>query len=137
MGVARPGTGREPWYLLISDRSELAEAAWRGVFAAARRWQSQLAWRYGTSEVALERPRVWSWERWHRWLLMVTLASAFLLSVLAPALLALHAYRLRHWRQRTGTRSRTTPTPLSRLRTPLSRRWLAHLNTHEPPQNSG
>jgi hypothetical protein len=135
--VARPGKGREPWYLLTSDRIETAEAAWQVVFAYARRWQIEMAWRYGKSELAMESPRVWTWERRQRLLLMVTVAYAFLLSLLDPDLLDLRELLLRQWCHRTGNRCRTTPTPLYRLRTALSRLWLAHLTTHEPPQNSG
>lgn len=137
MVVARSGKGREPWYLLTSDRIETAEQAWQVVFAYARRWQIEMAWRYGKSELAMESPRVWTWERRQRLLLMVTLAYAFLLSLLAPHVTDLREQLLRQWCHRTGRRSRTTPMPLYRLRSALSRLWLAHLNGHEPPQNSG
>lgn len=135
--VTRLGKGREPWYLLTSDRIETAEAARQVVFAYARRWQIEMAWRYGKSELAMESPRVWTWERRQRLLLMVTLAYAFLLSLLDPGLLDLREQLLRRWCHRTGTRCRTTTTPLYRLRSALSRLWLVHLNDHEPPQNSG
>lgn len=96
-----------------------------------------MTWRYGKSALAMESPRVWTWERRLRLLLMVTLAYAFLLSLLDPRLLELREQLLRRWCHRTGTRCRTTPTPLYRLRTAISRLWLDSLNGHEPPQNSG
>jgi hypothetical protein len=136
--VARSGKGRDPWYLLTFDRIETAAQAWHVVVAYARRWQIEMAWRYGKRELAMERPRVWTWERRQRLLLMVTLAYAVLLSLLASHLHALRAQLLRHGCHRTGTRLRTTPTPLYHLRTALSRLWLALFNAHEPsPQNSG
>ncbi len=135
--VARPGKGREPWYLLTSDRIETAEAAWQVVFAYARRWQIEMTWRYGKSELAMESPRVWTWERRQRLLLMVTLAYAFLLRLLTEELAELREHLLRQWCHRTGTRLQHTPTPLYRLRSALSRLWLAHLTTMSHPLNSG
>lgn len=135
--VARPGKGREPWYLLTADRIETAEAAWQVVFAYARRWQIELTWRYGKSELAMESPRVWTWERRQRLLLMVTLAYAFLLSLLRQDLVAVREHLLRQWCHRTGRRLQATPMPLYRLRAALSRLWLASLTTMSHPLNSG
>jgi hypothetical protein len=61
------------------------EDAWAVVFAYGRRWQIECAWRYSKSELAMESPRVWTWERREKLLLMVTLVYAFLLSLLASA----------------------------------------------------
>jgi len=135
--VARSGKGREPWYLLTSDRIETAEAAWCVVLAYARRWQIEMAWRYGKSELAMESPRVWTWERRQRLLLMVTLAYAFLLSLLVQELTAVREHLLRRWCHRTGTRLQHTPTPLYRLRAALSRLWLTALSHMSHPLNSG
>jgi len=44
---------------------------------------SAAAWRYSKSELAMESPRVWIWERREKLLLIVTLVYAFLLSLLA------------------------------------------------------
>ena len=49
------------------------------VFAYGRRWQIECAWRYSKSELAMESPRAWTWERHEKWerrekvLLMVAL----------------------------------------------------------------
>lgn len=124
--VARSGGRHEPWYLLTSDRIETASEAWQIVHAYARRWQIEMSWRYSKTELAMESPRLWTWERREKLLLMVTLAYAFLLLLLTPPYDALRDDLLRHWCHRTGKRSRETPTPLYRLRSSLSRLWLAY-----------
>lgn len=124
--VARPGGRHEPWYLLTSDRIETAADAWQIVHAYARRWQIEMSWRYSKTELAMESPRVWTWERREKLLLMVTLAYAFLLTLLTPTCEVLRQELLRSWCHRTGKRSRETPTPLYRIRSALSRLWLAY-----------
>ena len=136
--VARQGGGQPPWYLLTSEPVETAEDAWRMVFAYARRWQVEQAFRYNKSELAMESPRLWTWERRVRLLLIVTLVYAFLLSLLAPLLDWLRQWLLRHFCHRTGKRSQQTSAPLYRLRAALSHLWLAY--PEQPPlqpQNSG
>lgn len=124
--VARPGKGYEPWYLVTSDRIETAADAWQIVHAYARRWQIEMSWRYSKTELAMESPRVWTWERREKLLLMVTLAYAFLLVLLQPPYDIVRQTLLRSWCHRTGKRSQATPTPLYRLRSALSRLWLAY-----------
>jgi hypothetical protein len=122
--VARSGiAGQEPWYLLTNEPIETAEDAWRVVMAYARRWQIEQTFRYNKSELAMESPRLWSWERRLKLLYMVTLAYAFLLSLLDPSLELLRKWLLRHYCHRTGKRSQDTPAPLYRLRSALSRLW--------------
>jgi hypothetical protein len=97
-----------------------------------------MAFRYGKSELAMESPRLWKWERRLKLLLMVTLAYAFLLSLLNPTLELLREWLLRHFCHRTGKWGRETPTPLYRLRSALSRLWLAHPAAKPPlPQTPG
>lgn len=124
--VSRSGKGRSPWYLLTSEPLHSVDDAWRVVFAYARRWQVEMTYRYAKSELAMESPRLWRWENRLKLLLMVTLVYAFLLSLLTTDLDELREWLLRHWCHRTGARSRTTATPLYRLRAALSRLWLAH-----------
>jgi hypothetical protein len=126
--VARRGRGQEPWYLLTSEPIRSVEDAWRVVFSYARRWQIEMSWRYGKSELAMESPRLWTWERRLKLLLMATLAYTFLLSLLHPEHSALLHWLLRFWCHRTGKRSRDASTPLYRLRSALSRLWLAYLD---------
>ncbi len=127
--VARPGRHYEPWYLLTSDPIGTAEDAWGVVLAYGRRWQIECAWRYSKSELAMESPRVWTWERREKLLLMVTLVYAFLLSLLASEWEELRNWLLRVWCHRTGKRSREVAAPLYRLRSALSRLWQAYLSS--------
>jgi Transposase DDE domain len=127
--VARPGGGREPWYLLTNEPVRSEEEAWRIVFAYARRWQVETMFRYSKSELAFESIRLQRWEPRQKLLLMATLAQAFLLTFLQPRFLPLTTRLLRDWCHRTGKRSRETPTPLYRIRVALSHLLL----THPPP----
>lgn len=122
--VSRQGQGRQPWYLLTNQPVLCARQAWHFISAYARRWQIEMAWRYTKSELAMESPRLWSWANRLKLLLMATLAYAFLLALLP--LDSLRLWLLQHWCPRTGKRCRETSTPLYRLRSALSRLWLAY-----------
>jgi hypothetical protein len=124
--VARRGGGQPPWYLLTNEPVATVEELWRIVLRYARRWQLEMIWRYGKTELAMESPRVWTWERRQKLLLLASLASAFLISLLDPAVEFLRTWLLAQWCHRTGKRSREVPTPLYRLRSVLSRLWLAY-----------
>jgi hypothetical protein len=136
--ISRPGQGREPWYLLTNEPLDRGADAWRVVFAYARRWQIEMAFRFTKSELALESPRLWFWDNRLKLLLMVSLAYAFLLQLLQPARRFLCDALLRIACPRTGKRSRETPTPLYRLRIALCALG-ASLPTPSLPQvqNSG
>jgi hypothetical protein len=136
--VARPGQGREPWYLLTSDPAPNAAAAWRVVFAYAKRWQIEQTWRYGKSELAMESPRVWTWDRRLKLLVLVTLAYAFLLSLMDGAWTVIRA-RVFGWGcHRTGQAARAAALPLYRLRAAISQLWLMHRPQESPEvQTSG
>jgi hypothetical protein len=133
--VSRPGKGLAPWYLLTSEPIETSQDAWRIVLAYARRWQIEMAFRYSKSELAMESPRLWTWERRVKLLLMATLCYAFLLSLLDPLLRPLCQWLLRSFCHRTGKRSQQVLAPLYRLRAALSRLWLAYPTRLS--QNSG
>lgn len=124
--VARPGGGREPWYLLTTERIESEEQAWRVVFAYARRWQVEMAIRFDKCELAFASPRLREWEARCKLWAITALAYAFLLSLLAPLFQRLCEWLLRNWCHRTGKWSREVSAPLYRLRSALSRLWLAH-----------
>jgi len=130
--VARPGQGREPWYLLTNEPIHTPAQAWRIVFAYARRWNIEMSLRFDKCELAFESPRLRSWESRSRLLLIATLAHAFLLSLLNFDTLV--SDLLRHWCHRTGKWSLEVKAPLYRLRSALSRLWLAH---PPPLLNSG
>lgn len=48
--VARPGGGKEPWYLVTNTPITSWDEGWRMIFAYARRWQIELAFRYSKCE---------------------------------------------------------------------------------------
>jgi hypothetical protein len=135
--VARRGAGQRPWYLLTNEPVASTEELWRIVLAYARRWQLEMVWRYGKSELAMESVRVWSWERRKKLLLLAALAYAFLVSLLDDAHDLVRAWLLRQYCHRTGKRSRETPTPLYRLRSALSRLWLDYPSRSPLLGNSG
>jgi hypothetical protein len=122
--VSRPGYGRKPWYLITTEPLHTAEQAWQIIFAYARRWQIEVSLRFTKSEMAFESPRLLKWESRLKFLLIASLAYAFLLSLL-PNLDFLFAFLSRYC-HRTGKWSRdaTRSAPLYRLRLALSRLWL-------------
>lgn len=135
--VARQGKGREPCgcplgSMLTTEPIHTADDAWHIVFIYLRRWQVETTWRYGKSELAMESPRLWTWERREKLLLMATLVYAFLLSLLDPAREEVRRWLLRCWRHRTGKRSRETPTPLYRLRSALGCLWQEYRPMPQP-----
>src|SRR5262249_49405140 len=58
------------------------EQAWNIVFAYARRWQIEMSLRFTKSEMAFESPRLLAWQAGLKFLLIASLAYAFLLSLL-------------------------------------------------------
>jgi hypothetical protein len=125
MVVARPGPGRQPWFLLTNDPIGSVEDAWRIVLGYNRRWQIETCIRFDKSELALESIRLVSWEARLKLTLIVAIVHAFLISLLAPVLDYLRSWLLSAWCHRTGKRSRSTSAPLYRLRLALSSLWLA------------
>jgi len=81
--VSRPGYGRKPWYLITTEPVYTAEQAWQIIFAYARRWQIEMSLRFTKSEMAFESPRLLPWEARLKFLLIASLAYAFLLSLLS------------------------------------------------------
>ncbi len=135
--VSRPGHGRLPWYLLTNEPITTPEDAWRIVFAYNRRWQIELSIRFDKSELAMESPRLPAWSTRWKLLLLAALAQAFLLTLLSPDLEEARQWLLTVWCHRTGQRSRTTATPLYRLRLALSNLWLAFRPHSLPRLNPG
>ena len=120
--VSRPGYGRKPWYLITTETVHTAEQAWMILFAYARRWQIEVSLRFTKSEMAFEAPRLIKWEARLKFLLIASLAYAFLLSLL-PNIDFLFAFISRYC-HRTGKWSREISAPLYRLRLAISRLWL-------------
>lgn len=123
--VSRRGKGHEPWYLLTNDLADTPALMWKIVYAYAKRWQIEMAWRFGKTELAMQSPRLWSWENRLKLLLIVSLVYAFLLSLLDPLLKPVRDILLQRFCPRTGKRSRESPTPLYRIRTALTYLWLS------------
>lgn len=117
--VSRRGKGHEPWYLLTNEPADTPADMWKVVFAYARRWQIEMAFRFCKTELAMQSPRLWSWENRLKLLLMVSLAYAFLLTLLDPLLKPFRETLLKRFCPRTGKRSRESPTPLYRIRIAL------------------
>lgn len=137
--VSRLKGRKHPWYLLTNEPVQTATDAWRLVKAYGRRWQIEQTWRYSKSELAEESPRLWTWERRLKLLLLASLAYAFLLTLAEDRQQATRDWLFRQWCHRTGRRSREAALPLYRLRAALSRLWAAH-PPHRPAwplQNSG
>ena len=135
--VARPGQGRTPWYLLTNEPIPDVAAAWQIVFAYSRRWQVEMSIRYSKSELALESPRLRTWAALTKLWAILALVQAFLVSLLDDRLAPLRTWLLQQWCARTGQRSRTTPSPLYRLRLALSALWFAYRPSTLPRLNSG
>jgi hypothetical protein len=119
--VSRPGYGRKPWYLITSEPVYTAEQAWKIIFAYARRWQIEMSLRFTKSELAFESPRLHAWEARLNFLLVASLAYAFLLCLLSKlddlcSFLSRDCHRTGKWRREISA-------PLSRLRLALSRLW--------------
>jgi hypothetical protein len=129
--VSRPGYGRKPWYLITTEPVSNAEQAWQIIFAYARRWQIEMSLRFTKSEMAFESPRLIQWEARLKFLLIASLAYAFLLSLL-PNTDFLFTLISRYC-HRTGQCSRDISAPLYRLRLAISRLWL-ELRPHSLPK---
>lgn len=133
--VSRPGYGRKPWCLLTTEPVHTPEQAWQIVFAYARRWQIEMSLRFTKSEMAFESPRLFHWESRLKFLLIASLAYAFLLSLLP---LTDFLFRLLStFCHRTGKWSHEISAPLYRLRLALSRLWLAFRPHSLPSLDSG
>jgi hypothetical protein len=133
--VSRPGYGRKPWYLLTTEPISTPEQAWQIVFAYARRWQIEMSLRFTKSELAFESPRLLHWESRMKFLLIASLAYAFLLSLLPLTDSLFHLVST--FCHRTGKWSQAISAPLYRLRLALSRLWLAFRPHSLPPLDSG
>lgn len=120
--VSRPGSGRKPWYLLTTEPVYTPEQAWQIIFAYARRWQIEMSLRFTKSELAFESPRLHKWEARLKFLLIASLAYAFLLSLFPHSDFLFRLFST--FCHRTGKWSQVASAPLYRLRLAISRLWL-------------
>ena len=133
--VSRPGSGRKPWYLLTSEPVQTPEQAWKIVFAYARRWQIEMSLRFAKCEMAFEAPRLHAWQARLKFLLIASLAYAFLLSLLPNTDFLFRLFST--FCHRTGKWSQDVSAPLYRLRLALSRLWLLFRPHSLPSLTSG
>jgi hypothetical protein len=133
--VSRPGHGRKPWYLVTNETIHTSAQAWQIVFAYARRWQIEMSLRFTKSEMAFESPRLFHWESRLKFLLIASLAYAFLLSLLPNTNFLFHLLSV--FCHRTGKWSQEISAPLYRLHLALSRLWLTFRPHSLPSLNSG
>lgn len=110
-------------YLITNERVETEAQAWDIFFSYKRRWQMETSFRYAKCELAMESPRLWSFENRLKLLGIVLLVYAFLLYVLEDVYTELINRLLRLKCHRTGKRCREARVPLYRLRWALSRLW--------------
>lgn len=115
--------GKHLCYLITNEPVKTAAQAWEIVFAYRRRWQIEMSFRYGKSELAMESPRVWHMETRLKLLGIVTLVYAFLLHFLPSAYKHLVDAVLRRKCHRTGTWCQEVIAPLYRVRWAISRLW--------------
>jgi hypothetical protein len=127
--------GCKPWYLLTSEPIHTSDQAWNIVFAYARRWQIEMSLRFTKAEMAFESPRLHAWQARFKFLLIASLAYAFLLSLL-PNTDFLFRF-LSTYCHRTGKWSQDLSAPLYRFRLALSRLWLAFRPHSLPSLTSG
>ncbi len=120
----RRGSG-EPWRLLTTEPIQTPEQCWRIVQAYAARWQIEQHLRFGKSELGVESVRVRRWAARHKLLALLSVAYAFLLSLLGDGA-APHLPPLLRWAHRTGAQGRRTWRPLYRLRLALTALWHTH-----------
>lgn|SRR5436190_9159527 len=114
---------KKVWYLITNETIRTENQAWEIVFAYRRRWQIETSFRYGKSELAMESPRLWSFENRLKLLGIVTLVYTFLLHLLNPSYKSLVQAILLFKCHRTGKRCREVIAPLYRLRWAISRLW--------------
>ena len=130
--VVRQGKGREPCYLLTNEPVQTSEQAWDIVFSYVSRWKIEESFRFQKCELLIESLRLQGWQARRKMLLLVTLASGFLLTLLSAPLWLARCKLLLHWCQRADWRLWRAKVPLYRLRWALSQLWQAH-----PPRVAG
>jgi hypothetical protein len=124
--VVRQGKGRQPWDVLTKEPVETQEQAWDIACSSVRRGKIEERFRFQKSELQLESLPLVDWEPRRKLLLLVTLASGFLFSLLAPERWLARSRLLAGWCPRADWRQWQAKAPLSRLRWALSRLWQTH-----------
>jgi hypothetical protein len=85
----------------------------------------------------MESPRLWQWNNRLKLPLMASLAYAFLLSLLVESKKPLVEWVLRFFCHRTEKKNRRAKVPLYRIRSAISRLWIAFSNPQFSDENPG
>jgi nuclear transport factor 2 (NTF2) superfamily protein len=80
------GACRQPLYLLTDEKIKSDQDAWQLVHAYVRRWQIEQSFRFIKAELGMESCRLKFWHNRMKFLQILTLVHAFLLSLLKPEL---------------------------------------------------
>ncbi len=108
-----------PIYLITSIPVQDKQTAWEMSFSYIHRWEIEQSFRCCKSELGMESPRLWFFDRTLKLLAIVSLVYDFLLRMLCNwkpwAKLILST-----WCHRTGNRYRKTAIPIYRLRAAIS-----------------
>ena len=108
-----------PIYLITSLPITNRPAAWEMFFSYIHRWEIEQSFRCCKSELGMESPRLWFFDRNLKLLAIVSLVYDFLLRILGnwkPWTQQL----LSVWGHRTGNRYRNAAIPIYRLRAAIS-----------------
>ena len=113
-----------PMYLITSIPILNVKTAWEMCFSYIHRWEIEQSFRCCKSELSMESPRLWFFDRTLKLLAIVSLVYDFLLRMLGnwkPWTRQLFAT----WCHRTGNRYRKAAIPIYRLRAAISMALLA------------
>lgn len=115
--------GKKVMYLVTNELVKTEEQAWELFFSYKRRWQIETSFRYAKCELAMESPRVWSYEDRLKLFSIVLIVYAFLLFFLEEIHNDLRQTILRLKAHRTGKRYEEALIPLYLLREAISHLW--------------
>jgi hypothetical protein len=124
--VVRQGKGRGPWYLRDLRTRRDSRASLEMAFSYVRSFQIEESFRFQKTELQIESLRLQDWESRRKMLLLVTLASGFLLWLLSAPLWLARSKLLLHWCLRADWRLWAAKVPVYRLRWALGRLWQTH-----------
>lgn len=111
--------------MLTNEPLWRVQEALRIVQISSRRGPLEGSFRFEKSELGIEQIRVREWEAHLKFLAMLTLGYAFVLSLLQEEGALVRIWVLERWDHQTGERARQSVQPLDRVRRALSRLWQA------------
>lgn len=121
-----------PMYLLTSLPVDSIKDAWEVCHIYFHRWNIEQAFRFCKSELAMESPRLWSFQNRLKFLAIISLVYDFMISLIRNWNSWVRCF-IQTWCPRTGNRLREVSTPAYRLRFAIS----LCLTFHWVIQNSG